>query len=94
MRASILLLLLLLFTSSASTYAVAANTVPTGLTLVPGALSFVYLNGPWKFHVGDDPRWAWGVTKMVVDPGTSRSSCGEIGRALPGAIDDQDLLLA
>jgi hypothetical protein len=37
-----------------------AHSAASGDTVVPVTLgqSVVALNGPWRFHVGDDPRWA------------------------------------
>jgi len=57
-KASISILLLLMLASNASADAVRPTNASTELTLAPGVSSFVYLDGPWQFHVGDDPRWS------------------------------------
>jgi len=51
-KASISILLLLLLASSASADAVRPTNASTELTLAPGVSSFLYLDGPWQFHVG------------------------------------------
>jgi hypothetical protein len=51
--------------------------------------SLVTLNGPWRFHVGDDPRWAdpafddahWAVVDLTPPPGARDPDVG-----LPGYV--------
>ena len=45
------------------------------------------LNGPWKFHVGDDPRWAepgfadadWEAVDLTPPPGAHDADVGLTG---------------
>lgn len=60
----------------------AANTVPITL-----GQSVVPLNGPWKFHTGDDPRWAdpsfddsaWETIDLTSPPGAHDADVGLTG---------------
>ena len=63
----------------------------TSVTLAPGMASFVYLDGPWKFHVGDDPRWAsssyddssWASIDLQPSPGAHDPDVG-LSNWVPG----------
>jgi hypothetical protein len=71
---------LLLLAQNAPPRDIAAPPAPTPVTLAPGMSSFAFLDGPWKFHVGDDPGWA--------SPSYDDSSWASIDlRPAPGAHD-------
>lgn len=86
--------LLLLYFSAAALksqgQAVDSKRAPAGDAPVPITLgqSVVPLYGPWKFHIGDDPRWAdpsfddsqWETVDLIPTPQTTL-------RAVPIAVD-------
>ncbi len=75
MRRLVLALLVLLPCSSSDAAATTGAAVPITL-----GQSLVRLYGPWRFHVGDDPRWA--------DPGFDDSDWETVDLTpLPGATD-------
>lgn len=61
-----------------------AAGVPEKITL---GQSYVYLNGPWKFHLGDNPSWAapetddsnWESVDLTAPPGAHDSDVGLTG---------------
>ncbi len=63
-----------------------ADGVPPRLTIELGA-AVVPLNGPWKFHLGDDPRWAdpafddsdWEQVDLTPSPGAHDGDVGLLG---------------
>lgn len=62
---------------------------PAQITHIALGHSTVPLNGPWRFHVGDDPRWSspdfddspWETVDLTPDPGAHD---GDVG--LPGYV--------
>src|SRR5215469_6321882 len=59
----------------------AASAWAAPLTFGP---SIIPLNGPWKFHTGDDPRWAspaaddsrWETVDLTPEPGAHDNDVG------------------
>jgi hypothetical protein len=57
--------------------------------------SSVALNGPWKFHTGDDMAWSktsfddstWGAMDLTPPPGSADETIGDSGDNLPGWTD-------
>jgi hypothetical protein len=78
------LLLLAFHASLVTTRAPATTPNPIRVTL---GRSVVALNGPWKFHTGDDPRWAapnfddsnWETVDLTPPPGAHDFDVGLTG---------------
>ena len=79
------LLLLSLFPLHASAQNASTSAAPT--TNVTLGQSIVALNGPWKFHIGDNPQWAdpkfddsqWENVDLTPKPGSFDPSSGLSG---------------
>ena len=64
-----------------------AISPPADPTVITIGRSVVVLNGPWKFHVGDDPRWAesgfddagWEEVDLTPPPGAHDADVGLTG---------------
>jgi hypothetical protein len=84
LRRAALIGALTLFTSFAGTFVASAQS------LAPNDEAVV-LNGPWKFHLGDDPLWAnpafddskWESVDLTAPPGAHDTDVG-ISRFVPG----------
>ena len=78
----------LLFSITIVSHAVAGQVKPAAVIL---GHSTITLNGPWTFHVGDDPRWAqpgfddsgWEHVDLTAPPGATDGDVG-IGNYAPG----------
>lgn len=76
--------LILLFLAALAPTQGAATTAPLRITL---GQSIVRLNGPWKFHTGDDPAWgdprfddsSWEVIDLTAAPGAHDEDVGLSG---------------
>jgi hypothetical protein len=74
LRSTRLILSLLVITISLLQVSAGAKAEDSVLTFGPAAVA---LNGPWRFHVGDDPRWAdsnfddssWETVDLTPKPG-------------------------
>src|SRR5262249_6481591 len=82
-RALVALLFLIplsLLASADAALATSPQAIQLGSSLVP-------LNGPWKFHIGDDPRWAdpvlddsgWESVDLTAPPGAHDPDVGLSG---------------
>lgn len=88
MRCSPVLCVFYLFLTAFIAPSLAATEAAAGTHIALGD-SVVPLNGPWRFHVGDDPRWslptyddhAWETVDLTPAPG---SHDGDVG--LPGYV--------
>jgi hypothetical protein len=88
-----LLVLLALMTASVCGLGANAAPAPTPSTATPVVIgrSVVTLNGPWRFHTGDDPRWkeagfddgAWENLDLTAPPGAHDGDVGLKGY-IPG----------
>src|ERR1700679_957841 len=87
MRLELLLLLLPLLALPVSARAQnQEHVLPSPVSITIGQ-SVVALNGPWKFHTGDDPRWAdpsfdvfaWETIALTPPPGAHDSDVGLSG---------------
>ena len=89
MKKSDLLVLLLMISACGALH---AQDAPTNAASVTLAHSVVALNGPWKFHIGDNPQWAdpdfddSGWQNYVLDAGHSPLSPAQVIESgeLPG----------
>jgi hypothetical protein len=97
-RAGLLFLILLWnlpYAASAQSHAEpAAVTAPAAPFSVNLGESSVALDGPWKFHIGDDMAWSqagfddsrWGTMDLTPPPGSADETIGDSGD-LPGWTD-------
>ena len=97
-RAGLLFLILLWnlpYAASAQSHAApAAVTAPAAPFSINLGESSVALDGPWKFHIGDDMAWSqagfddsrWGTMDLTPPPGSADETIGDSGD-LPGWTD-------
>lgn len=76
-------LLLLLSSAATASSADAAAAVQTPPVAVELTEAMATLTGPWRFHLGDDPRWA--------DPGRDDSGWEIVDLAAPATATDGDV---
>jgi hypothetical protein len=91
MKKSGLFVLLLILSSNASLRAQTKPTAPVPASQITLGNATVPLNGPWKFHTGDNMAWAdpnfddsaWGTMDLTLPPGSFDPVLGSSGY-LPG----------